>query len=189
MYGAGTNMTMPCRLTSPINFKIGDIQFNQQLYVAPVSCDMILGCDFIMHNRVVMNIRELTITVQNRNMPLILGGENMSHEPNVNIVHGPNTSGSSSDEKPSTEGSTQRFQATQLSRQNAEFHLETVVPQVESNIGMRASTSTQESEPDQCRDSRVDKVESRESLGFYTCPKSGKGRGHVFKVEQTVNVL
>ncbi|VDI12859.1 Hypothetical predicted protein [Mytilus galloprovincialis] len=51
MYGAGTNMTMPCRLTSPIKFKIGDIQFNQQLYVAPVSCDMILGCDFIMHNK------------------------------------------------------------------------------------------------------------------------------------------
>ncbi|CAG2238039.1 unnamed protein product [Mytilus edulis] len=162
---------MPCRLTSPIKFKIGDIQFNQQLYVAPVSCDMILGCDFIMHNRVVMNIRELTLTVQNRNMPLILGDENITHEPNVNVVHGKNTSDSSSDEKPRTEGSTQRFPA---SRQNAEFHLETVVPQVESNLAMRASTSTQGSEPDQCRDSRVDKVESRESLEFYTCPKSGK---------------
>ncbi|CAG2212397.1 unnamed protein product [Mytilus edulis] len=183
MYGVGTNMTMPCRLTSPIKFKIGDIQFNQQLYVAPVSCDMILGCDFIMHNRVVMNIRELTITVQNRNMPLILGGENMSHEPNVNIVHGPNTSGSSSDEKPSTEGSTQRF--------------DTVIPQVESNLGMMASTSTHESEergtqeePDQCTDNK-DKccTNKEESRGFYTCPKSGKRRGHVFKVEQTVNVL
>ncbi|VDI81094.1 Hypothetical predicted protein [Mytilus galloprovincialis] len=126
---------MPCRLSSPIKFKIGDIQFNQQLYVAPVSCDMILGCDFIMHNRVVMNIRELTLTVQNRNMPLILGDENITHEPNVNVVHGKNTSDSSSDEKPRTEG---------------------------------------ESEPDQCRDNRVDKVESRENLGFYTCPKSGK---------------
>ncbi|CAG2206433.1 unnamed protein product [Mytilus edulis] len=83
MYGAGTNMTMPCRLTSPIKFKIGDMQFNQQLYVAPVSCDMILGCDFIMHNRVVMHISELTLTVQNRNMPLILGGENMSHAQKV----------------------------------------------------------------------------------------------------------
>ncbi|CAG2210738.1 unnamed protein product [Mytilus edulis] len=146
MYGAGTNMTMPCRLTSPIKFKIGDIQFNQQLYVAPVSCDMILGCDFIMHNRVVMNIRELTLT---------------------------NTSDSSSDEKPRTEGSTQRFPA---SRQNAEFHLETVVPQVESNLAMRASTSTQGSEPDQCRDSRVDKVESRESLGvLYLSQKWKKG--------------
>ncbi|VDH93039.1 Hypothetical predicted protein [Mytilus galloprovincialis] len=31
MYGAGTNMTMPCRLTSPIKFKIGDMQFNQRL--------------------------------------------------------------------------------------------------------------------------------------------------------------
>ncbi|VDI20371.1 Hypothetical predicted protein [Mytilus galloprovincialis] len=62
----GYQHEMPCRLTSPIKFKIGDKQFNQQLYVAPVSCDMILGCDFIMHNRVVMNIRELTITVQNR---------------------------------------------------------------------------------------------------------------------------
>ncbi|CAG2189258.1 unnamed protein product [Mytilus edulis] len=68
MYGAGTNMTMPCRLTSPIKFKIGDMQFNQQLYVAP---DMILGCDFIIQNKVVMNIGELIITVQNRNMPLI----------------------------------------------------------------------------------------------------------------------
>ncbi|VDI51380.1 Hypothetical predicted protein [Mytilus galloprovincialis] len=171
MYGAGTNMTMPCRLTSPIKFKIGDKQFNQQLYVAPVSCDMILGCDFIMHNRVVMNIRELTITVQNRNMPLILGGESTSHIPNVNIVHGPNTSGSSSDEKPSTEGSTQRF--------------DTVIPQVESNLGMMASTSTHESEergtqeePDQCRDNKdqccTNKEESRGNLGFYTCPKSGK---------------
>ncbi|CAG2241496.1 unnamed protein product [Mytilus edulis] len=147
------------------------MQFNQQLYVAPVSCDMILGCDVIMYNKVVMNIRELTIPVQNRDMPLILGGENTSHIPNVNIVHGPNTSCSSSDEKPNTEGSTQRF--------------DTVIPQVESNLGMMASTSTHESEergtqeePDQCRDNRdqccINKEETRETLGFYTCPKSGK---------------
>ncbi|VDI12325.1 Hypothetical predicted protein [Mytilus galloprovincialis] len=56
MYGAGTKMTMPCRLTSPIKFKIGDMQFNQQLYVAS---DMILGCDFIIQNKVVMNIRKM----------------------------------------------------------------------------------------------------------------------------------
>ncbi|VDI12324.1 Hypothetical predicted protein [Mytilus galloprovincialis] len=48
-----------------------------------------------------------------------------------------------------------------------------------------ASTSTQESDerriqekPDQCRNSRdqccIKKVEPRENLGFYTCPKSGK---------------
>ncbi|CAC5377652.1 unnamed protein product [Mytilus coruscus] len=59
MHGAGTNMTMPCRLTSPIKFKIGDLHFNQQLHVASVSCDMILGCDFIIQNKVVMNIGEL----------------------------------------------------------------------------------------------------------------------------------
>ncbi|CAG2246573.1 unnamed protein product [Mytilus edulis] len=53
MYGAGTKMTMPCRLTSPIKFKIGDMQFNQQLYVAP---DMMLGYDFIIQNKVAMNI-------------------------------------------------------------------------------------------------------------------------------------
>ncbi|VDI18145.1 Hypothetical predicted protein [Mytilus galloprovincialis] len=144
MHGAGTNMTMPCKLTSPIKFKIGDIQFNQQVYVAPVSCDMILGCDFIIQNKVVMNIGKLIVTVQNRNMPLILGSDNTAHdhdhEPFVNIVHG---SDSSSDEKPSTEGSTQIF--------------DTVVPHVESNLGMTASTSTQESDergiqekPDQC---------------------------------------
>ncbi|CAG2201840.1 unnamed protein product [Mytilus edulis] len=153
---------------------------------SPVSCDMILGCDFIMHNRVVLKIRELIVTVQNRDMPLILGGENITHEPNVNVVHGKNTSDSysdsSSDEKPRTEGSTQRFPA---SRQSAEFHFETVIPQVESNLGMMASTSTHESEergtqeePDQCRDNRdqccINKEETRETLGFYTCPKSGK---------------
>ncbi|CAC5378053.1 unnamed protein product [Mytilus coruscus] len=124
MHGAGTDMTMPCRLASPTKFKIGDLHFNQQLYVAPVSCDMILGCDFIIQNKVVMNIEELIIPVQNRNMPLILGDENTAHEPNE------------SDER-----------------------------------------ETQE-KPDQCRDSEnqccTDKVESRENLGFYTCPKSGK---------------
>ncbi|CAC5377651.1 unnamed protein product [Mytilus coruscus] len=115
-------------------------------------------------------------------MPLFLGNENIAHEPNVNIVHG---SDSSSDEKPSTEGSTQRFSATPLSRQSADFHYETVLPQVESNLGIMASTSAQESdergiqeEPDTCRDSRdqccINKVESIENLGFYTCPKSGK---------------
>ncbi|CAC5419391.1 unnamed protein product [Mytilus coruscus] len=182
MYGAGTNMTMPCRLTSPIKFKIGHMQFSQQLYVDPVSCDMILGCDFIIQNKCVMNIGELLITVQNKNMPIMLGDDNTAHEPIVNIVHG---SDSSSDEKPSTEGSTQRFTATQLSRQSADFHLETVIPQVESNLGMMASTSTQESDeietqekPDQCRDRKdqscTKKVELRENLGFYTCPKSGK---------------
>ncbi|CAC5388578.1 unnamed protein product [Mytilus coruscus] len=185
MHGAGTNMTMPCRLTSPSKFKIGDLHFNQHLYVAPVSCDMILGCDFIIQNKV-MNIGELIISVQNRNMPLILGDESTAHEPNVNVVHGPNTSDSSSDEKLSTEGSTQRFPATQLSRQSADIHFETVIPQIEFNLGMMASTSTQESdergiqeEPDQCRDNTdqccTNKVESSESLEFYTCPKSGKG--------------
>ncbi|CAG2246572.1 unnamed protein product [Mytilus edulis] len=50
---------------------------------------------------------------------------------------------------------------------------------------MMASTSTQESDerriqekPDQCRNSRdqccIKKVEPRENLGFYTCPKSWK---------------
>ncbi|CAC5416260.1 unnamed protein product [Mytilus coruscus] len=185
MHGAGINMTMPCRLTSPIKFKIGDLHFNQQLYVAPVSCDMILGCDFIIQNKVVINIGELIMTVQNRNMPLILGDENTVHEPNVNIVHGQNTSDSSSDEQPNIEESTQRFTNTQLNRQSADFHSETVIPQVESNLGMMASTSTQESDeretqekPDQCRDSKdqccTNKVESRENLGFYTCPKKGK---------------
>ncbi|CAC5376015.1 unnamed protein product [Mytilus coruscus] len=181
MYGAGTNMTMPCRLTSPIKFKIGHMQFRQQLYVALVSCDMILGCDLIIQNKCVMNIGELLITVQNMNMPIMLGDDNTAHEPIVNIVHG---SDSSSDEKPSTEGSTQRFTATQLSRQSADFHYETVIPQ-ESSLGMMASASTQEydergiqEEPDQCRDNKdqccTNKVESRENLGFYTCPKSGK---------------
>ncbi|CAC5356731.1 unnamed protein product [Mytilus coruscus] len=197
MYGAGTNMTMPCRLTSPIKFKIGHMQFSQQLYVAPVSCDMILGCDFIIQNKCVMNIGELLITVQNMNMPIMLGDDNTAHEPIVNIVHG---SDSSSDEIPSTEGSTQRFTATHLSRQSADFHYETIIPQVESNLGMMASASTQEydereiqEEPDQCRDNKdqccTNKVESRENLGFYTCPRVVKRRGHVFKVEQTVNVL
>ncbi|CAC5424214.1 unnamed protein product [Mytilus coruscus] len=182
MHGAGTNMTMPCRLTSPIKFKIGHMQFNQQLYIAPVSCDIILGCDFIIQNRAVMNIGELIITVQNRNMPLILEDENTAHEPNVNVVHEQNTSDSSSDEKPSIEGSTQRFTA---SGQSANFHYETVIPQVESNLGMMASTSTQESaerriqeKSDQCRANRnkccINKVETRENLGFYTSPKSGK---------------
>ncbi|CAC5423201.1 unnamed protein product [Mytilus coruscus] len=184
MYGAGTKMTMPFRLTSPIKFKIGHMQFSQQLYVAPVSCDMILGCDFIIQNKCVMNIGELLITVLNRNMPLILEDDNTAHEPIVNIVHG---SDSSSDDKSSTEGSTQRFTATQLSRQSADFYLETVIPQVESNLDMMASTSTQESESDeretqekpyQCRDSKdqwcTNKVELRENLRFYTCPKSGK---------------
>ncbi|CAC5410247.1 unnamed protein product [Mytilus coruscus] len=91
-----------------------------------------------------------------------------------------------------TEGSTQRFSVTQLSRQSDDIHFETVIPQVESNLGMMASTSTQESDEreiqekhDQCRDSRdqccIKKVESRENLGFCTCPKSGKREKHCFE--------
>ena len=64
-------------------------------------------------------------------MPLIIGDDNTAHEPFVNKVHG---SDSSSDEKQSTEGSTQRSTATQLTRQSDEFHFDTVIPQEESYI-------------------------------------------------------
>ncbi|VDI75412.1 Hypothetical predicted protein [Mytilus galloprovincialis] len=50
-----------------------------------------------------------------KNMPLIIGDDNTAHEPFVNKVHG---SDSSSDEKPSTEGSTKRSTTTQLTRQS-----------------------------------------------------------------------
>ncbi|CAC5384022.1 unnamed protein product [Mytilus coruscus] len=87
MHTAGRDMQMTCRITNPILFRIDDLLFNHQLYIAPIdSCEMLLGHDFLASNNGILNIGQGYMSINDKTVKLVLGGETPSSTPSVNRI-------------------------------------------------------------------------------------------------------
>ncbi|CAC5356821.1 unnamed protein product [Mytilus coruscus] len=86
MHGAGRDMQMTCRITNPILFRIDDLLFSHQLYIAPIDCELILGHDFLASNNVIFNIGQGYMSINDKTVKLVLGGETPSAQPSVNRI-------------------------------------------------------------------------------------------------------
>ncbi|CAC5395819.1 unnamed protein product [Mytilus coruscus] len=83
MHGAGRDMQMTCRITNPTLFRIDDLLFSHQLYIAPIDCEMLLGHDFLASNNVILNIGQGYMSINDKTVKLVLGGETPSAQPSV----------------------------------------------------------------------------------------------------------
>ncbi|CAC5361274.1 unnamed protein product [Mytilus coruscus] len=86
MHGAGRDMQMTCRITNPTLFRIDDLLFSHQLYIAPIDCEMLLGHDFLASNNVILNIGQEYMSINDKTVKLVLGGETPSAQPSVNRI-------------------------------------------------------------------------------------------------------
>ncbi|CAC5388169.1 unnamed protein product [Mytilus coruscus] len=86
MHGAGRDMQMTCRITNPTLFRIDNLLFSHQLYIAPIDCDMLLGHDFLASNNVILNIGQGYMSINDKTVKLVLGGETPSAKPFVNRI-------------------------------------------------------------------------------------------------------
>ena len=75
MHGAGKEMSMKCRITNPVRFRIGKLSFTHGLYVAPLDCEMILGYDFMAENKVVLDVAQRQMTIAGQTVNLLQGSE------------------------------------------------------------------------------------------------------------------
>ncbi|VDI22459.1 Hypothetical predicted protein [Mytilus galloprovincialis] len=86
MHGAGREMQMTCRITNPTLFSIQDLLFNHNLYIAPIDCEMLLGHDFLASNNVILNIGQGYMSINDKTVKLVLGGETPSAQPSVSRI-------------------------------------------------------------------------------------------------------
>ncbi|CAC5371668.1 unnamed protein product [Mytilus coruscus] len=86
MHGAGRDMQMTCRITNPTLFRIDDLLFSHQLYIAPIDCEMLLGHDFLARNNVILNIGQGYMSINDKTVKLVLGGDTASAQPSVNRI-------------------------------------------------------------------------------------------------------
>ncbi|CAG2231666.1 unnamed protein product [Mytilus edulis] len=91
MHGAGREMQMTCRITNPTLFRIQDLLFNHHLYIAPIDCEMLLGHDFLASNNVILNIGQGYMSINDKTVKLVLGGETPSAQPSVSRITIPNS--------------------------------------------------------------------------------------------------
>jgi hypothetical protein len=59
--GAGRDMAMNGFIVGPVKLRIGGRYFNENIYVAPIEDDMLLGIDFIYREGAVVNTRNETL--------------------------------------------------------------------------------------------------------------------------------
>ncbi|CAC5380399.1 unnamed protein product [Mytilus coruscus] len=86
MHGAGRDMQMTFRITNPTLFRIDDLLFSHKLYIAPIDCGMLLGHDFLASNNVILNIGQGYMSINDKTVKLVLGGETPSAQPSVNRI-------------------------------------------------------------------------------------------------------
>ncbi|CAC5398399.1 unnamed protein product [Mytilus coruscus] len=86
MHGAGRDMQMTCRITNPTLFRIDDLLFSHQLYIAPIDCEMLLGHDFLASNNVILNIGQGYMSINDKTVKLVLAGGTPSAQSSVNRI-------------------------------------------------------------------------------------------------------
>ncbi|CAC5368410.1 unnamed protein product [Mytilus coruscus] len=89
MHGAGRDMQMTCRIANPTLFRIDDLLFSHQLYIlyiAQIDCEMLLGHDFLARNNVILNIGQGYMSINDKTIKLVLGGEKPTATPTVNRI-------------------------------------------------------------------------------------------------------
>ncbi|CAC5368124.1 unnamed protein product [Mytilus coruscus] len=79
-------MQMTCRISNPNLFRIDDLLFSHQLYIAPIDCEMLLGHDFLASNNVILHIGQGYMSINDKTIKVVLGGETPSATLTVNII-------------------------------------------------------------------------------------------------------
>ena len=91
MHGSGREMQMTCRITNPTLFRIEDLLFSHHLYIAPIDCEMLLGHDFLASYKVILNIGHGYMSINDKTVKLVVGGETPSAQPSVSRITIPNS--------------------------------------------------------------------------------------------------
>ncbi|CAG2225166.1 unnamed protein product [Mytilus edulis] len=78
-------MQMTCRITNPTLFSIQDLLSITNLYIAPIDCEMLLGHD-LASNNVILNIGQGYMSINDKTVKLVLGGETPSAQPSVSRI-------------------------------------------------------------------------------------------------------
>ncbi|CAC5413923.1 unnamed protein product [Mytilus coruscus] len=86
MHGPCRDMQMTCRITNSTLFRIDDLLFSHQLYIAPIDCEMLLGHDFLGSSNVILNIGQGYMFINDKTIKLVFGVETPSATPTVNRI-------------------------------------------------------------------------------------------------------
>jgi hypothetical protein len=76
MLGAGREMEMRGYIVGPVKMRIGGNWFEENVYVAPIEDDMLLGIDFIVREGAIINTRSGVMDFGSWSVPLKLRGSN-----------------------------------------------------------------------------------------------------------------
>ena len=70
LHAAGRNMSMRGSVTGPVSILLGGQEFSEQLYVAPISDDMLLGMDFLHKHRAVIHMHHPRLLLGGVEIPM-----------------------------------------------------------------------------------------------------------------------
>ncbi|MCG7866421.1 MAG: retropepsin-like domain-containing protein [Candidatus Thiodiazotropha taylori] len=75
MNTAGRDLSMTAFLCGPFHVKLGGQDFYENIYVAPLQDPMLLGLDFMRKHKVLVNIPEEHICIQDTVIPMVMSDE------------------------------------------------------------------------------------------------------------------
>ncbi|VDI27328.1 Hypothetical predicted protein [Mytilus galloprovincialis] len=73
MQAAGRGMHMDAFVVGPVELKIGERTYRTDIYVAPIDNDMLLGLDFLVRAKVILDCRKLVFFINGEALPMIHG--------------------------------------------------------------------------------------------------------------------
>ncbi|VDI42213.1 Hypothetical predicted protein [Mytilus galloprovincialis] len=73
MQAAGRGMHMDAYVVGPVELKIGERTYRTDIYVAPIDNDMLLGLDFLVRAKVILDCRKLVFFINGEALPMIHG--------------------------------------------------------------------------------------------------------------------
>ena len=71
LYTAGRDMSMKGYLLEPTELVIGGLVFQENLYVAPLEDDMLIGLDFMSKHKAMVDMKQGQICIQDQNVPFV----------------------------------------------------------------------------------------------------------------------
>ena len=84
--GAGTNHFMKGKFVKRQNIQIGSKTYNIDVYVAPISDDMILGADFLISKKAIVDFNSNSFKINNESVPIKIICDHQGHEIKVSQV-------------------------------------------------------------------------------------------------------
>ncbi|CAG2245026.1 unnamed protein product [Mytilus edulis] len=73
MQAAGRGMHMDAFVVGPVELKIGERTYRTDIYVAPIDNDMLLGLDFLVRAKVILDCRKLVFFINGEALPMVHG--------------------------------------------------------------------------------------------------------------------